>query len=52
MHDLLVRPFWRQCGYIDQILYDGAKELAQNESDSSQYVVSPTNKVWLSHSLF
>lgn len=27
-----------------KILYDGAKELAQNESDSSKYVVSPDNK--------
>lgn len=27
-----------------KILYDGAKELAQNESDSSKYVVSPATK--------
>lgn len=33
-------------GY-EQILYDGAKELAQNESGSSKYVVSIENKVCL-----
>ncbi|XP_072998246.1 guanine nucleotide-binding protein alpha-1 subunit isoform X1 [Typha latifolia] len=27
-----------------KILYDGAKELAQNESSSSKYVISPDNK--------
>ncbi|XP_020273928.1 guanine nucleotide-binding protein alpha-1 subunit isoform X2 [Asparagus officinalis] len=36
----------RQLKYaiLKRILYDGAKELAQNDSDSSKYVVSPTNK--------
>lgn len=35
-----------------QILYDGAKELEQNESDSSKYVVSLEKKVCLCLSLF
>lgn len=30
---------------FEQILYDGAKELAQNEADSSKYVLSDDNKV-------
>lgn len=32
-----------------QILHDGSKELAQSDSDSSKYVISAENKVWMEH---
>ena len=32
-----------------QILYDGAKELAQVEPESSKYVISPDNQVRTSY---
>ena len=35
---------------IEQILHDGSKELAQSDTDSSKYVLSSENKVWI-HSL-
>ena len=35
---------------IEQILHDGSKELAQTDTDSSKYVLSSENKVWV-HSL-
>lgn len=31
---------------IEQMLHDGSKELAQNDADSSKYVLSSENKVW------
>lgn len=32
-----------------QILHDGSKELAQNETDPSKYVISSEIKVWIHH---
>ena len=32
-----------------QVLHDGSKELAQNETDSLKYVISNVNKVWICH---
>lgn len=29
------------------MLHDGSKELAQNDTDSSKYVLSSENKVWV-----
>lgn len=29
----------------EQILHDGSKELAQNDADSSKYVIANANKV-------
>lgn len=35
---------------VEQILYDGSKELVQNETDSEKYVLSSENKVCIHHS--
>lgn len=35
---------------LEQVLYDGSKELAQNETDSMKFVVSNENKVFILYS--
>ncbi|XP_052156389.1 guanine nucleotide-binding protein alpha-1 subunit isoform X2 [Oryza glaberrima] len=46
IHQLSMQMSFRQLKYaiLERILYEGAKELSQVESDSSKYVISPDNQ--------